>query len=701
MKNPKPEKDIIRAEKNNMKTSIPIILLFAGIVIIRFLFALATSSYPVVGIDEFLYSSLGRSIATKGSLLYYGQPANYSYILYPLLLSPVYLVFQEGADFYRILQFWNIFLMSLSVFPIHALCCRMLHENRKALCATVLCMLLPDFILGQRIFSEAILYPLYFGSIYFIYRYIEDQNPKGLLGVGILGGLMYCTKPGSMVHAVLFLIIALGGSLVKKEKRVTLYAVGSMFVFCAVSALFWCLAKFVFGYNGNLLSIYDSQLGKEELHLDAFFTSVIKYPFYFILSCGIIGFIYPVLTWKHWDEKQKRFGLFTLISLTVLIVGTSWIINRDEFDVALLHIRYMAMYIPLVLLFCFLPGGEIAAENKKAKRAKAGVKPKVPAWLYIILGFVVISTIVWGCKTGAQVDEIYPLMSLAILTDRVFSLSSQVIGDIIVVVLCMAALFLFFRYRGKGMLQKICITALGVFLMINTVCGYVITAKDANPQMADEGWDTLRMTDGNDFIYIKTIYGQLDCGICLNTKRNPDVVLLGDFLNHVAENGGCYAPFIPAELRGFRSERLTADTDTLVLDDASYSLIKLNPDAATLEVSPQSKFGVVHFLRGERLIDSAAGNIFNRVLKKNTAGLLVLFNRELLQQPLTIRFDIYSSRPQDMEVSCSNEKKTVKLNVGRSWYEVTFNKPGDVFNFIVSDEDIKIYQYELSCMDEK
>ena len=91
----------------------------------------------------------------------------------------------------------------------------------------------------------------------------------------------------------------------------------------------------------------------------------------------------------------------------------------------------------------------------------------------------------------------------------------------------------------------------------------------------------------------------------------------------------------------------------------------------------------------------------DRVLKKNTAGLLVLFNRELLQQPLTIRFDIYSSRPQDMEVSCSNEKKTVKLNVGRSWYEVTFNKPGDVFNFIVSDEDIKIYQYELSCMDEK
>ena len=79
----------------------------------------------------------------------------------------------------------------------------------------------------------------------------------------------------------------------------------------------------------------------------------------------------------------------------------------------------------------------------------------------------------------------------------------------------------------------------------------------------------------------------------------------------------------------------------------------------------------------------------------------MLFNRELLQQPLTIRFDIYSSRPQDMEVSCSNEKKTVKLNVGRSWYDVTFDRPGEAFNFIVSDEDVKVYGYELSYMDDK
>ena len=90
LKSPKPGKNIPPAPKTGMKKHLPAALLFAGIVIVRFLLALATSTYPVVGIDEFLYSSLGRSIATEGSLLYYGQPADYSYILYPLVLSPVY-----------------------------------------------------------------------------------------------------------------------------------------------------------------------------------------------------------------------------------------------------------------------------------------------------------------------------------------------------------------------------------------------------------------------------------------------------------------------------------------------------------------------------------------------------------------------------------------------------------------------------------
>ena len=47
-----------------------LLLTYAGIVLIRFLLALYTTSFPTVGIDEYLYYSLARSIATEGKLLF-------------------------------------------------------------------------------------------------------------------------------------------------------------------------------------------------------------------------------------------------------------------------------------------------------------------------------------------------------------------------------------------------------------------------------------------------------------------------------------------------------------------------------------------------------------------------------------------------------------------------------------------------------
>ena len=74
-----------------------VLLIYFACVIVRSVMAFLTTAFPTVGIDEFLYSSLGRSIATEGSLLYRGQPAKYSYLIYPLMISPVYALFGEGC----------------------------------------------------------------------------------------------------------------------------------------------------------------------------------------------------------------------------------------------------------------------------------------------------------------------------------------------------------------------------------------------------------------------------------------------------------------------------------------------------------------------------------------------------------------------------------------------------------------------------
>ena len=46
-----------------------LLCVYAGAVLFRYVLALLTSSFPTVGIDEFLYYSLARSIATEGKLL--------------------------------------------------------------------------------------------------------------------------------------------------------------------------------------------------------------------------------------------------------------------------------------------------------------------------------------------------------------------------------------------------------------------------------------------------------------------------------------------------------------------------------------------------------------------------------------------------------------------------------------------------------
>ena len=128
------------------------ILLLAGIyacsVLVRFFMATLTSNFPTVYVDEFLYYNLGRSIATEGALLYHGQPALYNYVVYPLMLAPVYKLFPAGTHFYRVIQFCNFCVMCLSVFPLYGLCRRMLKDEEKALKLSALFMLLPDFILG-------------------------------------------------------------------------------------------------------------------------------------------------------------------------------------------------------------------------------------------------------------------------------------------------------------------------------------------------------------------------------------------------------------------------------------------------------------------------------------------------------------------------------------------------------------------------
>lgn len=100
-KRTKTKDTVFALNKNMQKGQVYLFLLAIYIVSVsaRFVLALLTSTHPISNIDEFLYYGVARSIATKGELLFRGMYADYTYIVYPLVLSPVYLVLKRAPTF--------------------------------------------------------------------------------------------------------------------------------------------------------------------------------------------------------------------------------------------------------------------------------------------------------------------------------------------------------------------------------------------------------------------------------------------------------------------------------------------------------------------------------------------------------------------------------------------------------------------------
>ncbi len=385
-----------------------VLLIYFACVIVRSVMAFLTTAFPTVGIDEFLYSSLGRSIATEGSLLYRGQPAKYSYLIYPLMISPVYALFGEGVNYYRVIQIWNAVIMNLAIFPIFWLCRETLKEEKKALWVSAVCMLLPDFLMSEFVFSEALIYPLFFLLVYLVYRMIQQPSLKLGTWIGVLGMLLYYTKPGAIALSAVALLFFLVRGIVRKSKKEILSAAAGFGSMGLSFLLLWLLVRFGFGYEGNLLGVYHEQLSAQDVGRNFFLETVGLYPYYFILACGILPMMAAILFFPKWSRENRQFFLLMMGSAMVVMIGTAWAVNRSEYT-RYLFMRYSDMYLPLVLIACLFPEREdLPADPERKRSAKALILS------LILIVYTVVCTIAWGSTVGAgsALDNHF-MMSLA------------------------------------------------------------------------------------------------------------------------------------------------------------------------------------------------------------------------------------------------------------------------------------------------
>ncbi len=134
----------------------------AAIVLCSFSLRAALSRHmlaPFIMTDELIYAELGRSLAAAGSFEIRDVPTSGYGVLYPVLISPAYAVFDSLTDAYAAVKAINSLVMSLAAVPTYFIA-RRVAGSTLALLAALLAVALPSLAYTATVMTENLYYPL-------------------------------------------------------------------------------------------------------------------------------------------------------------------------------------------------------------------------------------------------------------------------------------------------------------------------------------------------------------------------------------------------------------------------------------------------------------------------------------------------------------------------------------------------------------
>ena len=154
----------------------------------------------------------------------------------------------------------------------------------------------PELPVGRKMNGWLALSPLLvFLLAYLVYRMIRQPELKPGIWIGILGAILYYTKPGAIALPAVALLFFLIRGIARKERKEIFSALAGIGSLGLCFLLLWLLVRFGFGYEGNLLGVYHEQLSAQDVGRNFFLETVGLYPYYFILACGILPIMAAIL----------------------------------------------------------------------------------------------------------------------------------------------------------------------------------------------------------------------------------------------------------------------------------------------------------------------------------------------------------------------------------------------------------------------
>jgi dolichyl-phosphate-mannose-protein mannosyltransferase len=148
---------------------------------------------PFIMVDELIYSELARSFAAGDGFQVRDVPATGFSLVYPILISPAYRLFDSLPDAYAGVKTLNALFMSLAAVPAYLLARRLLTVP-MSLAAAVLAVSLPSLVYTGTVMTENVFYPLFLTGSLVLVRVLERPTRGRQLTLVALLGLLFATR---------------------------------------------------------------------------------------------------------------------------------------------------------------------------------------------------------------------------------------------------------------------------------------------------------------------------------------------------------------------------------------------------------------------------------------------------------------------------------------------------------------------------
>jgi Dolichyl-phosphate-mannose-protein mannosyltransferase len=308
---------------------------------------------PFILVDELIWSELARGIADAGKPLIRGEP-EYSYSLgYPLVLSPVYALFDSLPAAYDAVKVLNSVAMSLAAVPAYFLARRVVNEP-LALLAALLAVAVPSVAYTGTVMTENVFYPLFLVFTLVLVLVLERPTAARVALLVALLGLAYGTRvqaaalaPAILLAPVVLAIFERRGirSLVR-EYRV-LYAI---FIVLGVLALAVQLAG---GSSPrDLLGAY-APVGDASYDI----VETLRYVIWHVAELGLYVLFVPVAAAivlvgraRSLDRELQAFLAATLTLVACLVPTVAAFASVFSFRIQERNLFYLAPLLLIALL---------------------------------------------------------------------------------------------------------------------------------------------------------------------------------------------------------------------------------------------------------------------------------------------------------------------------------------------------------------